>query len=592
MYIENSAFYLAKINIYWRNWVKDLKGKAMKQFLSVAFRLFLFILVIIGCDEDTGTEPSETILVSTIELTPSRDVDPISNFSGEYESVTIEAIACDSEGVCIENPDIEFSIFDPEPWKGTITPIEGDSVANDNFVKLAKYEVILEHSGEVAIEAHAGRAVATLIIILNVLEGPPQLSIEVENNLIRDHVGESKSIPVTATVCDGDGAPVPGIEVEFSIRDSESWKGTITPLEEDSVTNESGEMHAVYEVDLERSGEVIIEASSYEVMATTVITLVALEGPFQLFIEAENSVLVVFPDQIKNTIITATLFDSNYNLIPGQLIHFYANPSSHGRLDSTSGITNDFGQIQTEFSTVPNMYGICDITARLDGFDLESSVSIEILQPLVASIELRVTHNSITGFVGEAYFETVTAIARNANDDVVPGVTIQFGIQDPESFKGTISTAPADSVTDENGQIIGTYAVVLERDADVVISARYNQLVQSVTIRLSVLDVSIVGDVSIEAEQNTLAVPRGETAQTGLTVNVVDTSGLAIPEIRINLRVDPAYLGYLDSDTGITDINGNVLRTFYTIADLYGLCTVYTMIADITDSTVIEIREP
>ena len=72
---------------------------------------------------------------------------------------------------------------------------------------------------------------------------------------------------------------------------------------------------------------------------------------------------------------------------------------------------------------------------------------------IVTSVEIRATHNLISGLVDEQRTEQITAIATNAAGVGVSGVRIQFGIENPQSYKGNISVAAVDSVTNENGQL-------------------------------------------------------------------------------------------------------------------------------------------
>ncbi|HHE46263.1 MAG TPA: hypothetical protein ENL08_00995, partial [Bacteroidetes bacterium] len=206
----------------------------------------------------------------------------------------------------------------------------------------------------------------------------------------------------------------------------------------------------------------------------------------------------------------------------------------------------------------------------------------------VASIELRITHNLIRGFVGEERQETITAIARNANGVGMPNVMIDFGIQNPESYKGTLAMAGGDSaMTNSNGEITASYSVVLQRSATVVITATAGNVTQTTIINLEIVD-DIVGAIHIEGP-NVLKVPPNQTASATVTASLSDTDGKAISGIQVHFRTSPSSLGYVDSETGVTDINGRVSKTFRTIVNETGTCKVFASVGQHEDSTAIEI---
>jgi len=208
----------------------------------------------------------------------------------------------------------------------------------------------------------------------------------------------------------------------------------------------------------------------------------------------------------------------------------------------------------------------------------------------VTSIELRVTHSLVNGLVGENRTEQITAIARNAAGVGVSGVKILFGIQDPQTYKGTISVATADTITDENGQIIANYSVVLERDADVICFAQTGQVRSQKTVQLRVRD-GADGSLSLVIERQVLTVPPNQVKSSVVTGTLVGSDGLAIPGVQVNFSTSPATLGFVDSDTGITNNSGRVTRTFTSIVNRYGVCEIIAKVGSIEQREQIEIRQ-
>lgn len=203
-------------------------------------------------------------------------------------------------------------------------------------------------------------------------------------------------------------------------------------------------------------------------------------------------------------------------------------------------------------------------------------------------IELRLTHpNGYNArYRGEQYILHLTAIVRNADGVADPGAKIQFSILDPEEWKGTITPLEDDSATNHDGEITAIYTVVLERSGGVEIEARCGNVTTTFTIYLEVYN--DIGQFTLDAA-SVLTVRPNQTSQTPVTATLVDTSGNAVPGVLIHFRVGTSALGYFDSDTGMTDANGMVERTFNTIAGNFGPCTLYARFGSTEDSTLIEI---
>ena len=216
-----------------------------------------------------------------------------------------------------------------------------------------------------------------------------------------------------------------------------------------------------------------------------------------------------------------------------------------------------------------------------------SSVDPGISAGVVTSIEVRVTHSIISGRAEDERTETITAIARNAAGVGVPGVSVQVGIRNPATYKGSI--ASVSDTTDANGQVTAQYSVVLEQDADVTIFASYNQVSAEKTIQLIV--VGGYGNLSLEVGKKVLNVPPDQSKSTTVTATLTDSTGLAVPGVQINFSTNPALLGFVDSDTAMTNTSGRAVRQFTSIANRYGVCEVQARISDETIVTeTIEIR--
>ncbi len=207
----------------------------------------------------------------------------------------------------------------------------------------------------------------------------------------------------------------------------------------------------------------------------------------------------------------------------------------------------------------------------------------------IESIELRITHSQIRGFVGDIRSEQITAVARDINGVAVPGADIEFAIQNPQAWMGTISNDSPDALTDDEGQIRATYTIQIDRTTDVMIEARCGQITKQVKISVIVVD-EVIGSLSMEASRRLLTVPPNQTRQTNVTATLVDVDGNALQGMQIKFRTSPSAYGFVDSDTATTDYNGRASRSFSSIVNKYGTCQVIAEVGEHVGSASIEIR--
>jgi hypothetical protein len=221
------------------------------------------------------------------------------------------------------------------------------------------------------------------------------------------------------------------------------------------------------------------------------------------------------------------------------------------------------------------------------GCDTNPSASPNPISGAVASIEVRVNNNTIRGFMGEERTMQVTAIARNSQNVVVPGAAVAFAIQGSQNWQGTVAFATESDTTDINGVVLGIYSVELQRSGNVTIEARTGNIVGTKTVALELLNEGI-GSVTIEAPAAITVAP-GQSKQVTITAAVQDMEGIGIQGVQVRFSTSPTALGTVDSDTGTTDFNGRVSKTFSTVADRYGFCQVKAQVGDSIDVATIQI---
>lgn len=203
----------------------------------------------------------------------------------------------------------------------------------------------------------------------------------------------------------------------------------------------------------------------------------------------------------------------------------------------------------------------------------------------VATIELRLTHNKITGFIGDLRTETVTAIARNANGVAVPNQKMEFAILDQAIWKGTVILE--DSVTNYDGESKATYRVELQRSATIKIKATSGSVTAEILLAIEIVE-DVIDTLKITAP-SVLTVRPNQVQTASVSASLVDTIGRAIPGILVHFRTSPPENGYVYPDTGTTDYNGRVVKTFSTVPGNYGPCSVFAEVGSHMDSTTIEI---
>jgi len=302
------------------------------------------------------------------------------------------------------------------------------------------------------------------------------IDLSIDQDSITDFRGTSHSLTITAVCRDIDGTLIPEKKIEFVILDHEQWNGSINPISGDWLTNENGEMQVNYNFVLEQLGEVTVEAHADGIVEEITITLEILFRPFRLNLEVPDSTLFASPDSTKQTKITAILRDDGGASVPDHEIVFSLDPISHGILDSYSGRTDANGLLTTNFSSLANSYGACEVIATLENDPLQENVTIRTfkLNTSLTSLELRVSHSELNGFRGEHRVEQIFVVARNAAGVGIPGVEIMITIMDPTPDKGSI--LPGNFLTDLDGQVVASYSVDIEQDVNVVIFAEHGEI--------------------------------------------------------------------------------------------------------------------
>lgn len=276
------------------------------------------------------------------------------------------------------------------------------------------------------------------------------IDLRATHTVIRGYAGEVRSERIIAVGRDLQGVAVPGEKITFAILNPQPWKGTLsTP--EDAVTNETGQMTAGYNLALDRSDNVVIEARSGNVTARITLQILVVDDlPCRLTLEAERQVLAVPPNQTRQTKVTATLVDEQGTALSGMMIRFRTDPPGLGYVDSDTATTDNNGRVTRTFTSIVNKYGLCAIVAQVG--DSAARTTIEIR---ATGVNAYITLTTPTPFVraarGVDAVINLTATVVDANRKAVSGTTVAFEAL-PLNSQPTFGSLTALDTTDGNGR--------------------------------------------------------------------------------------------------------------------------------------------
>ncbi|MFH0765668.1 MAG: hypothetical protein V2A61_04530, partial [Calditrichota bacterium] len=208
---------------------------------------------------------------------------------------------------------------------------------------------------------------------------PPVVSsieLRAAYRILRGFGGEPRENHITAIARNTAGISVPGVKINWGIREPAPYKGIISPVPGDSLTNENGQAQVRYNVVLERDADVVIYAGCGGLTAETVIQLRIVEVIGGIELSAERNILVVPPGQTRQTLVTAMVVDTSGLALPGMLVRFRTQPAFYGILDSDAAFTDVQGRAVEEFHSIVNRYGLCTVFAQVGEF--ADSTVIEI----------------------------------------------------------------------------------------------------------------------------------------------------------------------------------------------------------------------
>jgi uncharacterized protein (TIGR03437 family) len=152
------------------------------------------------------------------------------------------------------------------------------------------------------------------------------------------------------------------------------------------------------------------------------------------------------PGQTLYNPLTATVNDTNGNLLAGQTVNWTVSPATAGTFGSASAVSGSNGQVQTSFTLSASASGTITITAAIAGTSIratfpETAVPLVTLQSL-----LKVSGDSPVQSVasGQSFPNPLVVQVLYNTSQPASGVVVNFSVSGPASVIGS-STPTTDS---------------------------------------------------------------------------------------------------------------------------------------------------
>jgi hypothetical protein len=105
-----------------------------------------------------------------------------------------------------------------------------------------------------------------------------RIDLNAQLSNVEGFAGEVKQDSILAIPRDAKGIALPGVSINFAIEHPAAWKGVIYRFAQDTVSDADGNVRALYQVKLDSSGQVVIEAMWGNIIARDTINLILIQG--------------------------------------------------------------------------------------------------------------------------------------------------------------------------------------------------------------------------------------------------------------------------------------------------------------------------
>ncbi|AXY77769.1 hypothetical protein D3H65_28960 [Paraflavitalea soli] len=437
---------------------------------------------------------------------------------------------------------------------------------------------------------------ATVIFVADIpVVGNPATALSVvDDNRVANNTALNS---VKAHIVDGNGNPVPGAIIVFTITGGTASSGATLNDANPITTDANGD--AIMHLKSTAAGTVTITATVNGVAITNgspaTVTFVA-DVPSGA--NPATALSVVIPSAVANgtavTSVKAHVADANGNPVKGAAVQFTIATGAANIVETNPVITDANGDaVITLNSTV---VGAVTITATAGGTPITNgspaTVTFTVDVPAVTNPATALSV-VVTGVVADGVaLNKVKAHIEDAQGNPVPGATIEFTIATGTAqFDG-----PATMTTDANGDAIislkSTVAGTVTVTAKVNGTAIVNGSPAIVTFVAGPPDPGNTATALIVATNNALA---NGTATNSVKAHVVDANGNPVPNATIEFAIAGGTGAFVGSTTITTDANGDATITLTsTVAGTVDITATVNGVAIINNSpaTVTFTTEP
>jgi adhesin/invasin len=475
--------------------------------------------------------------ISSLALTSSAATIPANGTS----TVTLTATARNSSGLGVPGAVVTFST-------STGTLIGSTSVTtNANGVATATLK-----SGTSILTATANASVNGYTANVNVGFTAGSATV-IGSSAAPSSVRPGGTSIITVAVLDGNGNPVSGEQVAFTLPTKNSGI-TASLSAANATTNASGLATVTYTAGNGNGSDTARATLSNGTTKDTIINVNASNAVIgSLSTMATNPSI---PVTVGSTIIRATVRDSAGLVLPGITVNF---TSSAGTLVATGTTTPAITSAITDANGIAALTLIAgsnvltaSVEASANGFASIVPVNFIAGSPDVVSV------SAAPNAVNPGVSSTISAFVTDLGGNPVVGETVTFSI--PTKGSGLPTLALTTAVTNANGLASVAYTAGAGTGTDSVSVLTSNGKTGTVAISVSPANV-VVGSVSVVANSATIPV----TGSTVVRATVRDTSGQVIPSATVTFS---SSAGTFNPLTATTDVNGLAQATLTAGTDI------------------------
>ncbi|EGQ7352443.1 hypothetical protein I6C92_001992 [Escherichia coli] len=491
---------------------------------------------------DASLEVDKNIHQSvTITVVPNREQSVMTLNAGSGSAianntniVTLTASVKDVYGHPLPDEDVKFTL--PASMTGNFTlssetartDTNGDAVATLRGTKAGEFTVTatLTRNNTVAYQQ------VTFIGDTNSAQLQP-LTASL-NSIV---AGNSTGSTLTATILDAYQNPLKDQLVTFQSND-------VTLSETEVTTNTLGQATVTMTSNIAGQHNVVVsrkaQASDNKTFSLSVLPdessakVISITGAEKTITVGENITLRILVQDAFN------------NVIAGQRVRLSAQPTTNITIGDTAYTDNNGYAYVNLLSTQPGVY---QVTATLDN---NSSSKVDVN---VANGKLELTSSKPETTVHNSEGITLTATARNARDELMPGQIIIFSVT-PE---GATLSNTGEVLTDQSGQAkvtltsdkVNVYTVTATMGKDVPVQSKVTVAVKA--------DAKTAHVVSVVASPDTITADGIDSST--ITSRVEDDYGFPVEGVDVSHGLDTKGRPVVNIPTTRTDQSGQVTAT-------------------------------